>query len=187
MADAVTPDKDTTGGSNKGTPGGKNKIALMVAGAVAVAGVTAGTAYYMTHRNADDTPKIGYAEGVTALDEDSLQRAVDEMYAKVEEGNIALEYRNDAFSEDGKNFECYIGNSLANEYDMYIGIYSDSTYKDELYLSGLFRPGEAFKNIELNHALEKGDHRVYVSFTQVEEDLETIHGQIMVTMDFHVS
>ncbi len=178
MSEDATPEK--------GTPGGKKKIAAILAGVIVLAGAAGGTVYYMTHRD-DDTPKIGYAEGVTALDEDSLQKAVDEMYAKVDEGNIALEYRNDAFSEDGKNFECYIGNSLANEYDMYIGIYSDNTFKDELYLSGLFRPGEAFKNVELNHALEKGDHRVYVSFTQVEKDLETIHGQIMVTMDFHVS
>jgi len=172
-------------------PNNGKKVVAAIAALVVVGGA-AGAMYLSSNKATpepepeDTKPKLGYATGVTALDENSLQKAVDEMYAKVDEGNIALEYKNDAFSTDGKKFDCYIGNSLANEYDMYIGIYADNSFEDELYLSGLFRPGEAFKEVELSRALDKGDHRVYVSFTQVEEDLETIHGQIMVTMDFHV-
>ncbi len=135
-----------------------------------------------------ETPKIGYAiEGVTAVDEDSLQKAVDEMNKKAAEGNIALEYKNDAFSDDGKNISCYIANSLSNEYDMYIQIFSDDAMKDQLFLSGLLRPGTAFETIALEKELARGDHMVYVAFTQVEEDLETIHGQVIVTMNFHVT
>lgn len=136
--------------------------------------------------NASKAPKIGYAEGVTVVeDPDALQKAVDEMYEKAAQPGIGLEYKNDAYSTDGVNFECYIANAASNSYDMYIQIFADDTLTDELYLSQLLRPGTAFDKLELNHALEKGDHRVYVAFTQIEEDLETIHAQTMVTMDFH--
>ena len=134
------------------------------------------------------TPKIGYAEGVTAVeDPDALQKAVSDMYAKAAEGSIALEYKNDAFSTDGTNFSCYIANSVDNKYDMYLQIFADQELTDQLLLTGLVRPGSAFDNIALDHALEPGTHRVYVAYTQVEEDLETIHAQVFVTMDFHVT
>ena len=133
-------------------------------------------------------PKLGYAEGVTVVDDpDALQKAVDDMYAKAAEGNIALEYRNEATSDDGETFQCYIANALANSYDMYIDVYEDKALSNEIFLSGLFRPGEAFREIKLNQKLDPGTHQVYVAFTQVNEDLETIHGQVLVTMDFIVS
>lgn len=135
-----------------------------------------------------ETPKIGYAEGVTVVeDPDALQKAVDEMYKKAEEGSIALEYKNDASSEDGETFSCYIANSLSNSYDMYIQIFADAELTDELFLSGLLRSGTAFDTITLNHALNPGANLVYVAFTQVEEDLETIHAQVFVTMNFNVT
>ena len=124
----------------------------------------------------DDTPKIGYAiDGVTAVDAD------------VPEGNIALEYKNDAFSENGKTFSCYIANASSNSYDMYIQMFSDKEFTDQLLLSGLLRPGTAFDTITLEHELDPGKHTVYVIFTQVEDDMQTIHGQVTVTMDLNVS
>lgn len=133
-------------------------------------------------------PKIGYAEGVTVVnDPDALQKAVDEMYAKAAEGNIMLEYSNDATSKDGETFECYIANAAENSYDMYIQMFADQELTDQLLLTGLLRPGTAFKSITLEHPLDPGTHRVYVAFTQVEEDLATIHGQVMVTMDLTVT
>lgn len=138
--------------------------------------------------NDGDVPKLGYAEGVTVVnDPDALQKAVDEMYAKAAEGNIMLEYANDATSSDGETFECYIANAAENSYDMYIQMFADSALTDQLLLTGLLRPGTAFDSITLEHALDKGTHRVYVAFTQVEEDLATIHGQVMVTMDLTVT
>ncbi len=134
-------------------------------------------------------PKIGYAmEGVTTVeDPDALQKAVDEANEKAKAGGMmTLEYKNDATSTDGENFECYIANAVENDYDMFIAIYGDNELTDELFVSQLLRPGSAFETVKLNHALEEGTHRVNVAFTQVEEDLETIHAQLMVTMDFHV-
>ncbi len=136
----------------------------------------------------EEKPKIGYADGVTVVDDpDALQKAVDEMYEKVADGNIALEYRGEATSEDGENFSCYIANSLNNSYDMYLQIFADEALTDQLLLTGLIRPGSAFDNLTLEHPLESGNHTVYVAFTQVEEDLETIHAQVIVTMEFQVS
>jgi hypothetical protein len=142
---------------------------------------------------ADDNSglKVGYAsEGVTVVDDpDALQKAVDEMYRKAQEPGVALEYRNDAFSSDGVKFSCYIANSIDNAYDMFINIYADQALTDEIFLSELLRPGQAFEKITLKHSLGAGVHPVYVAFTQVEvvDGEQQIHQQVMVTMDFHVA
>jgi hypothetical protein len=135
--------------------------------------------------------QVGYAsEGVTVVDDpDALQKAVDEMYRKAQEPGVALEYRNDAFSSDGVEFSCYIANSTDNAYDMFINIYADQALTDEIFLSELLRPGQAFEKITLKHSLGAGVHTVYVAFTQVEvvDGEQQIHQQVMVTMDFHVA
>ena len=133
-------------------------------------------------------PRIGYAEGTVALDEDSLSKAVEEMFAKAQEGYFATEYRNDAHSADGQNFECYVGNSNMNTYDMYIQMFADDELTDQVFLSELLRPGTAFDNITLEHPLDPGLTTVYTVFTQVgeEDGNQVIKGQVTVTMDFIV-
>ena len=158
-----------------------------------VAAAAVGIAVVMTNNKGPEVPgepesngpTLAYAEGTTAVDEDSLRAAVDEMFAS--DGMFVTEYRNDAFSADGETFECYVGNSDLNAYDMYIQIFADEDLTDQLLLTGLLRPGTVFREITLDHPLEPGTHRVYVYFTQVEEDLATIHGQVSVTMDFNVA
>lgn len=143
-----------------------------------------------TQTSQDNGFKIGYAtEGVTVIDsEDSLQKAVDESYEKAKAPGIGLQYVNDAYSDDGINFECSIGNPEENEYDMFIVIYSDMDMEEMLFLSPLLRPGQKFEHITLEKSLASGVHQVVVGFTQVvEEDGEQkIHAQTAVTMDFHV-
>lgn len=81
-----------------------------------------------------DIPKVGYAaEGVMVLEGE------DGIYDVLEPNSIALEFKNDAYSNDGKTFVCYLGNSALNEYDMYVAIYSDAELTDMLYMSGLVR------------------------------------------------
>ncbi len=167
-------------------------IAILV---VCLVGMAGAVGYLLTRPQAqqvtesqDPSKKIAYAEGTTVVeDPDALQKAVDEMFEKAAEGNIALEYKNDASSTDGETFQCYIANSLKNSYDMYIEIFGDEELTDHLFLSGLIRPGEAFDNIKLEKKLDPGTHRVYVALTQVEEDLATLHAQVMITMDFTVN
>jgi hypothetical protein len=134
--------------------------------------------------------RIGYAsEGITAVDDPkALEKAVEAMYEAAQTPGIGLEYENDAYSEDGINFDCYIANSGMNQYDMFIAIYGDANYQDELFLSQLIRPGQAFNNITLNHALPLGDNTVYCAFTQIEEvdGEQSMHDQVIVTLNFHV-
>lgn len=139
----------------------------------------------------DNTPRISYASEATVMtDQDALQAAVDEALKNAEDGNVALEYQNEAFSNDGSTFSCYIANAPENLYDMFLTIYADSGLTDQIYLSGLVPPGSGFEEITLDHPLDKGDHTVYVAVTQVETDEETgeqaIKNQVMHTIVFHV-
>lgn len=163
-------------------------LLILAVAALAVVLITRGTA---GDRAAEESspPRIGYAEGTTVVDDpDALQAAVDEMLAKAGEPGVGLEYKNDAVSYDGVNFDCYIANAGANQYDMYIDIYADAEMTDEVFLSELMRPGTAFEKVTLNRALETGNHLVYVAFTQVEDvdGEQTIHAQVVATMNFIV-
>lgn len=137
-----------------------------------------------------DIPRIGYAAGAKVmLDQNSLQAAADEAQRNAREGNVALQYRNDAFSKDGKTFSCRIVNSPSNLYDMFVTIYADQALTDQLFLSGLVPPGSGFEEITLDHELEAGDHTVYVAITQVvtgDDGEQTIKNQVMHTIEFHV-
>lgn len=138
-----------------------------------------------------NTPVIGYAaEATVMLDENSLQAAVDEAVENAKNGMVALSYQNDAFSTDGRTFACYIANDPANLYDMFLTIYADGALTDQIFLSGLIPPGSGFEEITLDHALDEGDHTVYVAVTQVETEedgTQVMRNQVMHTIEFHVA
>ncbi len=179
--------------TEKKTSGLSNKVVIGAA-AVVVAAVV-GVGAFVATREPDSggaTPVIGYStEAKVMLDEDSLQAAVDEAMENAKNGMVALEYQNDAFSEDGKTFSCYIANASSNLYDMFLAIYADAGYTDQIFLSGLVAPGSGFEEITLDRALDPGDHTVYVAVTQVETDGETgeqvMKNQVMHTIEFHVA
>ncbi len=138
--------------------------------------------------------QIGYATNAVASDPVTLQQQVDEMYAKADEPGIALEYKNVMVSEDGLNFDCYIGNSADNIYDMFIAIYADAQMTDELFLSDLLRPGSRFEKLTLERKLEPGNYTGYVVYTQVKDEAETgdvpiqvIQAQVATTIDIKVN
>ncbi len=131
-------------------------------------------------------PSLQFAsEGVTALDEATLQAAVDEL-AELKDP-IAIYYNPDAYSKDGINFSCKLGNSTANTGPCYFSLYADAECSDQLALTGAIRPGEAFETIKLDRALEKGAHTVYVAETLVDEDLTTAINQVVFTITFTVA
>lgn len=178
------------GSSQNQKPALSNKVVIGAA-AVVVAAVVGVGAYVASHNNTD-APAIGYsADAKVMLDQNSLQAAFDEAMKNAAEGNVGLKYRNDAHSKNGTDFECYIVNSESNVYDMFLTIFADQELTDQVFLSGLVPPGSGFENITLEHALEKGDHTVYVVLTQVDTSEETgeqvIKNQITHTMDFHVT
>lgn len=151
------------------------------------------TAFFLAHsRSTDDSDglTIGYAaEARVFLDEDSLSAAMREAQKNAQEKRVALHYQNDAYSTDGKTFSCRIINSERNKYDMFLMVYADAEWTDQLLMTDLVPPGSGFEEITLDQALEPGDHTVYVVYTQVKTDedgKQVIHNQTAHTMDFHV-
>lgn len=176
MSDTKTP----ASGGTKGI-----RPTAIVAGVCAAAVVATGGALYATGvigpKQEEESTGLKYeTQGVVILEDDGSG-----IYDVLEPNSIALEFKNDAYSNDGKTFACYLGNSALNEYDMYVAVYADAELTNLLYLSGLVPPGSGFEEITLDQELPEGDHRVYIAFTQME-DPETIHAQTVYTMDFHV-
>lgn len=168
-----------------------NKLVIVLVLLILVIIAAAAAIIFTMNGKKDDGLKVGYAtEAKVLLDEDSLQAAVDEAWKNAEEGNVALQYQNDAFSSDGKTFSCYIANAPENLYDMFLTIYADEGMTDQIFLSELVPPGSGFEEITLEHALDTGDHTVYVAVTQVDSDKETgeqvIKNQVVHTIAFHV-
>lgn len=131
--------------------------------------------------------KLKFAtEGVTAIDQNGLQAAVDEMMEESKD-TVGLYFTPSASSSNGTDFTCFLGNSASNAYNAFYAIYADAELTDLIFLSDLLRPGEAFQSITLEHALPKGTTMVYCALTLVEEDLETIHNQAIFTVDFTYS
>lgn len=129
-------------------------------------------------------------EAKVFLDQNSLQAAMDEAMRNAKDRNVALRYQNDAFSKDGRNFDCYIANSSGNIYDMFLTICTDDLMTDQLFLSKLLRPGTGYDHITLDRALEPGNHTVYVAVTLVDTETngsQVIKAQVVHTMDFHVT
>lgn len=177
--------------TNKKTP----LLIIVLVLFVFVAGLLAAVIYLLTRQPAevpqqDAPPRLEYAsKGVIYTeDPDALQKAYDEASEKVEESVVPLSYRNVASSEDGVNFKCYIANPPRARFDMFVAIYADFAMTDELYLSQLLRPGTAFDTIQLNRALDAGNHEVYAVFTTLDEQdgEQVIRGQVAVTMEFRV-
>lgn len=162
-------------------------VVLVAAGAVLLLGKFGEQEPEAETLGDNQTPLIGYEEGVTVVDDpDALQNAVDEAYAQAAKRGVSVEYLNDATSSDGTNFECYIANPTVSDYDVYIQIFEDDQFTQQLYLSKLIPPGSAKRDITLDKKLSPGTHRVYVTYTQVEDDHATIYQQATVTMDFTV-
>lgn len=169
-------------------------IAIVVAVAAIVIAVILGVALVLANREepvsvSSGPVSIGYAaEAKVLLDQNELQAAMDEAMENAKNGNIGLKYKNNAYSSDGLNFECYIANSSANKFDMFLTIFTDAAMTDQIFISELVPPGSGFENITLDRELGLGDHTVYVVLTQVEteEDEQVIKRQVAHTMEFHV-
>lgn len=178
----------------KNTTNSTKKVIIIAAVVIALLLIAVVVLLTRPPQNVEDgnVPKIGYAaDAKVMLDQDSLQAAFDEANKNAEDGYVGLKYKNNAYSTNGTDFQCYIVNSESNKYDMFLAIYTDAGLSDQIFLSGLIPPGSGFEEVSLDHALESGDHTVYVVVTQVDTDEETgeqvIKNQVTHTMDFHVT
>lgn len=178
---------------SEATTKNSNKVIIAVAAAVIVVAVCV-TAIILLRGKGDDASAsgmtIGYAQGASVLtDQDALQAAVEEALENARNGMVALSYENNAYSEDGRTFSCFIANDPTNLYDMFLTFDTDSEMTDPLLVTGLVPPGSGFEEITLDRALEKGDHTIYVavSLVDTEEDgAQVMRAQVVHTMEFHV-
>jgi len=129
--------------------------------------------------------EIAYDTGAVVTDEESLQKAYDEMVEKAKEGSMALEMKTEAISSDGENFECKLANSVKNKYDMYMVLYRDDT-QEEIYRSGLIPIGKEISSFKVNKKLEKGTYVCTLVYNQVEDDHSTVHAQVNVGLNLIV-
>lgn len=122
---------------------------------------------------------MAYEANVVVGDKDSLQDAVDRLIEKAKEGQMSLEMKTEAYSDDGKRFTCHLANSIQNNYDMFMVLYLDNT-QQEIYRTGLIPIGSRIEEFTLKEALEPGRYEATLVYNQVEEDRETIHAQVNV-------
>lgn len=123
--------------------------------------------------------KMTYESTIITDDPETLQSAVDAMYEKAAEGQMALEMKTEAVSYDGRTFSCYLANSISNSYDMFMVFYRDDT-QEEIYRTGLLPIGSRIETFTLDKKLQSGNYDITIVYNQVEEDLETIHAQVNV-------
>lgn len=129
---------------------------------------------------------IKYDEAAVALSEEDILSQIDDLQSKVEDGKMALRYQKTAYSSDGVNFKCEIGNSPANKYDMYINIYKDPELKEQILLTGLIPPGSGITEFVSEIPLDPGIYSTTLVLTQVENDHSTFHAQLMVVLELEV-
>ena len=122
---------------------------------------------------------LEYESNVVLDDEDELQKAVDALYEKAAEGQMALEMQTQASSKDGSQFTCYLANAKKNTYDMYMVLYLDDT-QEEIYRSGLIPVGGRLEEFTISKTLDSGNHEATLVYNQVEEDRQTVHAQVNV-------
>lgn len=134
--------------------------------------------------------EIEYAtEGIIILSDEDAQSQAADTPSDAEWRSIWLNYSPRFYSSNGRDFTGTIGNDVDNGADMFVAIYTDSTYSDRLFTSKLLRPGTAFDGFRLDRRLDPGDYDLNVAFTLVatEDGAQKIVGQQVVVAEFHVT
>lgn len=127
---------------------------------------------------------IKYEAGVVNYED--AQRVYDEMQERAKEGMVGVHYSNNARSEDGKHFTCFIENPIRNGYDMYLNIYKDETMEEQLLLTGLIPAGSGIEEFDSEITLEPGEYKSVLVMTLVEDDHSTLHAQTKVFLNLYV-
>lgn len=137
----------------------------------------------------DNKPSVGlinYQEGVIGVDVESFQEKFDQAVREMQESSIGLVFNNYAVSDDGVSFKCYIGNAEGNTKDMYFNIYKDTSFSEQILLTGLIPPGSGIDTFESEIDLEPGTYEAVLVLTQVDDDHSTILGQTNVQLKLYV-
>lgn len=142
--------------------------------------------FMMFRKNSEPEPEklnggiIQYEANVVSPED--AQKKMDELAEAARNGNMTVSYKGYAYSEDGTHFTCEINNSIMNEYDMYINIYKDSSFEDQILLTGLIPPGSGIQEFDSEIPLSMGEYETTLVLTQVEDDHSTLHAQAMLVL-----
>lgn len=173
----------------------KPLVALVTAASVAVVGgaaVTTAVLLNNNNSNISDTENedngnnapavtIGFEQnGVVVMEDDDFAAMMEEAQRQASEGMMDLSYKTTVISVDGVNFECDFGNPISNPYYMYFNIYLDG---EEILRTGLVEPGMELNSFKSSVKLAPGAYEAVMVFTQVEDDMATLCGQVMVAID----
>ncbi len=172
-------------------------VLLIIIIVLLVVGGTVGAVMFISSRNDEPDPVAATAEtapggiimydnAAVAIDEESYAEQLKKVMEEAEEGQITVQYKTSAYSDDGVHFYGEIGNSMANKYDMYFNIYLDSTFEEQILLTGLFPPGSGIQEFDSEIKLDPGEYKAVLVLTQVADDHATIHAQSYVTLDLVV-
>lgn len=170
----------------------ENKKVAIIA-VIALAIIIALVVVIIVLLNREDTPLedlgdkaqamgVHYEPGVIGLNQDDLQAAFDKAVEKVKDGYVTLAFENKAESDNGKDFTCYLGNSEENTYDLFFSIYMDSTFSQQILLTGLVPPGKGINKFTSDIDLDPGTYEAVLVLSQVEDDHITLHSQTNVQL-----
>lgn len=164
-----------------------NKLVVIVIILLVLILAAAGVVIVMLAKGGnDDTPSQGFTSETGIGYEMNAEVITTGDVAVSQPEGIGIRYNTLAQSSDGWNFTCEIGNSTANAKDIYIDIYWDDSYEEELYLSGLLRPGQGIKSFKTSRQIPSGYHDVVLVPTLVEDDHKTLLGQSAVVLTLFV-
>lgn len=129
---------------------------------------------------------INYQPGVIGVDVESFQEKFDQAVRDMQNSSIGLVFNNYAISNDGVNFKCYIGNAEGNTKDMYFNIYKDTSFSEQILLTGLIPPGSGIDTFESEIDLDPGTYEAVLVLTQVDDDHSTLLAQTNVQITLYV-
>lgn len=168
-------------------------IVIIVAAVLIIAGLVTVIVLLLGKEEAapvdNDKPTVGlinYEQGVIGVDVENFQEEFDRAVREMQESSIGLVFNNYATSDDGVSFKCYIGNAEANTKDMYFNIYKDTSFSEQILLTGLIPPGSGIDTFESEIDLEPGTYEAVLVLTQVDDDHSTILGQTNVEIKLYV-
>lgn len=162
---------------------------LIIAGLVAVIVLLLGKNEKPSQNNNQNSISgglIDYQPGVVGVNADDFQEKFDQAVKDMQNSSIGLVFNNYAISDDGVNFKCYIGNAEGNTKDMYFNIYKDTSFSEQILLTGLIPPGSGIDTFESEIDLDPGTYEAVLVLTQVDDDHSTLVAQTNVQITLYV-
>lgn len=148
------------------------------------AGITAALLLKKPEKEEPQDKGMDFEASVILDDRNALQEKYNEMLKKAKEGYMTLSMKTVAFSSNGTDFSCYLGNAEENNYNCYLTISLDN--EEELYRTDLIPVGGHIESFKSGKKLDPGTYSATVCFVQIEKDLKTVHAKVYAGLELVV-